>query len=163
MSPQKKYSIIGLCTGQMYLVGAVYHIYKSYVSKETNNPSKPINLAIICSSIYATTMAHWYDMKPSGIAKTVDMITVITSALFVSLKESHKWNPIYGGRKLWNSVLLMGGVTYVVNAAILSVPVLLPIDDERLHLATTVAHTFWLHVMTNVTAMWCVWREYCVV
>ena len=108
-------------------------------------------------------MAHWHNMKPSGIAKTVDMITVITSALFVSLKESHKWNPIYGGRKLWNSVLLMGGVTYVVNAVILSVPVLLPIDDERLQLATTVAHTFWLHIMTNVVAIWCVWRESCVV
>jgi predicted membrane chloride channel (bestrophin family) len=107
-------------------------------------------------------MAHWYNMKVSGIAKTVDMITVITSALFVSFKESHKWNPIHGGRKLWNSVLLMGGVTYVVNAVVLSVPVLLPIDDERLQLATTVAHTFWLHVMKNVTAMWCVWCESCV-
>jgi hypothetical protein len=140
----------------MYLVGAVYHIYKSYVSKGTKDP---INLAIICSSIYVTTMAHWHNMKPSGIAKTVDMITVITNALFVSFKESHKWNPIYGGREIWNSVLLMGGVTYVVNTVILSVPVLLPIDDERLQLATTVAHTFWLHVMTNVVAIWCVWRE----
>lgn len=159
MNLTNKYWKIGLYTGQMYLVGAIYHIYKSYESNGLLGPSRPINLAIICSSIYVTTMAHWHNMKPSGIAKTVDMITVITSALFVSLKESHKWNPIYGGRKLWNSVLLMGGVTYVVNAAILSVPVLLPIDDERLQLATTVAHTFWLHIMTNVVAMWCVWRE----
>ena len=30
-------------------------------------------------------------MKPSGIAKTVDMVVVVTSALFVSLKESHIW------------------------------------------------------------------------
>ncbi len=45
-------------------------------------------------------------MKPSGIAKTVDMVVVVTSALFVSFKESHKWNPIYGGREIWNSVLL---------------------------------------------------------
>ncbi len=143
---------IGLCTGQMYLVGAIYHIY-----------NKQHTLAIICLCIYATTMAHWYNMKPSGKAKTVDMIVVVTSALFVSFKESYKWNPIYRGREIWNSVLLMGGVTYIVNTAILSVPVLLPIEDERLQLATTVAHTFWLHVMTNVVAMWCVWCETCVV
>ncbi len=129
------------------------------VSNGLLSPSRPINLAIICSSIYVTTMAHWHNMKPSGIAKTVDMIVVVTSALFVSFKESHKWNPIYGGREIWNSVLLMGGVTYVVNTVILSVPVLLPIDDERLQLATTVVHTFWLHVMTNVVAIWCVWCE----
>lgn len=156
MGHSKKHAIIGLCTGQMYLVGAIYHIYKSFGSKD---PKNPINLAIICSSIYATTMAHWHNMKPSGIAKTVDMIVVVTSGLFVSFKESHKWNPIHRGREIWNSVLLMGGVTYVVNTVILSVPLLLPIDDEKLLLATVVAHTFWLHIMTNVTAMWCVWCE----
>lgn len=144
-------SKIGLFTGQMYLVGAVYHIYKSYGLSDPCK--KQTNLAIICSSVYATTMVHWHNMKPSGIAKTVDMITVVASALFVSFHESYKWNR---GRELWNSVLLLGGVTYVANTAILTVPLFPSIDNEMLQLLTTIAHTFLLHVMPNLTVMWSV-------
>lgn len=147
-------SKIGLFTGQMYLIGGIYHIYKSCDSSK-----KQTNLAIICLSVYATTMAHWYNIKSSGIAKTVDMITVVATALFVSFHESYKWNPIYRGREMWISVLLLGGVTYVVNTAILSVPLLPFIETERLQLITTIAHTFWLHVMPNLTVIWSVWCE----
>jgi predicted membrane chloride channel (bestrophin family) len=147
-------SKIGLFTGQMYLVGAVCHIYKSYGLSDPCK--KQTNLAIICSSVYATTMVHWHNMKPSGIAKTVDMITVVASALFISFHESYKWNR---GRELWNSVLLLGGVTYVVNTAILSVPLFPSIDIEKLQMLTTVAHTFLLHIMPNLTVIWSVWSD----
>jgi hypothetical protein len=147
-------SKIGLFTGQMYLVGAVCHIYKSYGLSDPCK--KQTNLAIICSSVYATTMVHWHNMKPSGIAKTVDMITVVASALFISFHESYKWNR---GRELWNSVLLLGGVTYVVNTAILSVPLFPSIDIEMLQMLTTVAHTFLLHIMPNLTVIWSVWSD----
>jgi predicted membrane chloride channel (bestrophin family) len=147
-------SKIGLFTGQMYLVGAVCHIYKSYGLSDPCK--KQTNLAIICSSVYATTMVHWYNMKPSGIAKTVDMITVVASALFISFHESYKWNR---GRELWNSVLLLGGVTYVVNTAILTVPLFPSIDIEKLQMITTVAHTFLLHIMPNLTVIWSVWSD----
>jgi hypothetical protein len=147
-------SKIGLFTGQMYLVGAVCHIYKSYGLSDPCK--KQTNLAIICSSVYTTTMVHWYNMKPSGIAKTVDMITVVASALFISFHESYKWNR---GRELWNSVLLLGGVTYVVNTAILSVPLFPSIDIEKLQMITTVTHTFLLHVMPNLTVIWSVWSD----
>lgn len=80
-------SKIGLCTGQFYLAGAIYHVYKG-------SP----NLAIICSSIYATTMAHWYNMKTTGIAKTVDIAVVVTGAMFVSFHESYKWVHFAYGR-----------------------------------------------------------------
>ncbi len=138
----------------MYLVGAVCHIYKSYGLSDPCK--KQTNLAIICSSVYATTMVHWYNMKPSGIAKMVDMITAVASALFVSFHESYKWNR---GRELWNSVLLLGGVTYVVNTAILTVPLFPSIDIEMLQMITTVAHTFLLHVMPNLTVIWSVWSD----
>lgn len=141
-------SKIGLCTGQFYLAGAIYHVYKG-------SP----NLAIICSSIYATTMAHWYNMKNTGIAKTVDIAVVVTSAMFVSFHESYKWVH-FGGRKLWNSVLLMGAISYVTNKVVTTVPIL-PIETEKLQYATTFLHTFWLHIMTNATAAWCVWKETC--
>jgi len=147
-------SKIGLFTGQMYLVGAVCHIYKSYGLSDPCK--KQTNLAIICSSVYATTMVHWHNMKSSGIAKTVDMITVVASALFISFHESYKWNR---GRELWNSVLLLGGVTYVVNTAILSVPLFPSIDIEMLQMITTVTHTFLLHVMLNLTVIWSVWSD----
>lgn len=147
-------SKIGLFTGQMYLIGAVYHIYKSCVSCK-----KQTNLAIICAVVYASTMVHWHNIKTSGIAKTVDMITALITGLFVSFYESYKWNPIYGGREMWISVLLLGIVTYVVNTAILTVPIFPCIDIDGLQLITTVTHTFWLHIMTNLTVMWSVWCE----
>ena len=138
-------SKIGLYTGQFYLAGAIYAIYK-----------KNTNLAIICSSIYATTMAHWHNMKNSGIAKTLDVMVVVTGAMFVSFHESYKWVH-FGGRKLWNSVLLIGTVSYVANTVVLTMPIL-PIETEKIQIATAVIHTFWLHVMTNISAMWCLWN-----
>jgi hypothetical protein len=53
MNLSNKYWKIGLYTGQMYLVGAVYHIYTGLLG-----PSRPINLAIICSSKHPEDATH---------------------------------------------------------------------------------------------------------
>ena len=58
MNLTNKYWKIGLYTGQMYLVGAIYHIYKSYESNGLLGPSRPINLAIICSSKHPEDATH---------------------------------------------------------------------------------------------------------
>ena len=139
-------SRIGLYTGQMYLISALYFTH-----------SKKTNLAIISSSIYATTMIHWHNIKSSGVAKTVDLAVVTASILFVTFRESY--NFLNHGRKIWNSVILVSIISYITNTVVTTVPVLQMTSEfftpEKIQLLTTVSHTFWLHIMPSLTAMWC--------
>lgn len=104
---------IGLYTGQMYLISALYFAH-----------SKKTNLAIISSSIYATTMIHWHNMKSSGVAKTVDIAVVTASILFVTFRESYKFKGVNHGRKIWNSVILVSIVSYISNKVVTTIPIL---------------------------------------
>lgn len=165
----QKYSIIGLCTGQMYLVGAIIsHVY--------NYPST----SYVCCAIYGTTMAHWYKMKPSGIAKTVDMVTVVLGVGNVCFYESH--NFVGNGRKIWNSTMLICATSYLFNSAIYNFqngsdvekePVesstepynyfslrAIPHSDlqkrEKMYLYSTLVHTFFLHILPIFVGAYCV-------
>jgi len=86
--------------------------------------------------------------------------------LFMSFHESYKF--IGNGRKIWNSVILTSSIFYIANNVLTTI-----YDDkndenkkisdttedfttessnyEKLLLATTVIHTFWLHIMPNLT------------
>lgn len=159
---------IGLFTGHMYFVGAIIaHVY--------NYP----NLVIICSAIYGTTMAHWYDIKTTGIAKTVDMVAVVAGILFISFHESYKF--VGNGRKIWNSAILISAVSYLFNSTIFNFqnephnyfqnePLvetpynyfsLQPIPKnspnvEKMNLYSTIVHAFFLHVMPISVGAYCV-------
>lgn len=98
-------SRIGLFTGHMYLVGAaISHIY-----------DYPI-MVMTCSTIYGTTMVHWHNIKSSGIAKTVDMIAVVSGILIIAFHESYKFPG--NGRKIWNSSILISVTTYLFNTVV---------------------------------------------
>lgn len=102
-----KYSRIGLITGHMYFLGAI-------IAYKYNYP----NMVIMSSTIYGTTMVHWYNIKSSGIAKTVDMIAVVTGILFVSFHESYKFPG--NGHQIWNSSIIISAVSYLFNSTILN-------------------------------------------
>ena len=159
---------IGLCTGQIYLVGAmISHLY--------NYPY----MTCVCCAIYGTTMVHWYKMKHSGIAKTVDMITVILGICEVSFYESYKF--FGNGREIWNSTMLICATTYLFNSVILhfqngsdveeSIETstepynyfslrAIPQSDvqkrEKMYLYSTLVHTFFLHILPISVGAYCV-------
>ena len=153
---------IGLLTGQMYLIGAI-------VAYNYNYP----NMIFVCSAIYATTMAHWYKIKSSGIAKTVDMCVVVSGILYISLHESYKFPG--NGRKIWNSAILIIIMCYIFNAVILhfqsngndvctqdqyeyfslsTIPLNSP-NIEKMYLYNTVIHTFFLHILPMTIGIYC--------
>ena len=66
-------SKIGLYTGQSWLIGCIVASFY-----------KQTNLIAKTSSIYVTTMLHWYNIKSTGIAKTIYMIVCISSVLYMS-------------------------------------------------------------------------------
>lgn len=168
----RKYSKIGLITGHMYFAGAIIaHFY--------NYP----NMVIMSSAIYGTTMVHWYNIKSSGIAKTVDMIAVVSGILLVSFHESYKFPG--NGRAIWNSTIMVSAVSYLLNTTILNFQSdvsnmamkelpkeekeeppynyfsLQPIPPnspniEKMYFYTTVIHTFFLHVLPITVGAYCV-------
>lgn len=164
----RKYSKIGLITGHMYFAGAIIaHFY--------NYP----NMVIMSSTIYGTTMVHWYNIKTTGIAKTVDMIAVVSGILLVSFHESYKFPG--NGRAIWNSTIMVSAVSYLLNTTILNFQSdvsnmaiekreqeepynyfsLQPIPPnspniEKMYFYTTVIHTFFLHVLPITVGAYCV-------
>ena len=167
MSLCKKYSVIGLFTGQMYLVGTIIaHVY---------NYS---HMSCICCAIYGTTMVHWYNMKPSGIAKTVDMITVVAGICIMSFCESYKFPG--NGRKIWNSTMLIIATIYFFNSVILhfqngsdvsietsvkesynyfslrAIPQTDVKNREKMQLYSTIVHTIFLHILPISVGAYCV-------
>lgn len=164
-----KYSRIGLITGHMYFAGAIIaHFY--------NYP----NMVIMSSAIYGTTMVHWHNIKTTGIAKTVDMIAVVSGILLVSFHESYKFPG--NGRAIWNSTIMVSAVSYLFNTTILNcqsdasniamkelpkeeqpynyfslepIPPNSP-NREKMYFYTTVIHTFFLHVLPISVCAYCV-------
>lgn len=158
---------IGLFTGQIYLVGAmISHVY--------NYPY----MSYVCCAIYGTTMAHWYKMKHSGIAKTVDMITVVLGICEVSFYESYKF--FGNGRKIWNSTMLICATSYLFNSVIFhfqngseeepestesynyfslrAIPQSNIEKKEKMYLYTTIVHTLFLHILPISVGSYCVMR-----
>ena len=162
-------SKIGLFTGQIYLVGAIIsHVY--------NYPY----MTCVCCAIYGTTMAHWYNMKPSGIAKTVDMITVVLGICEVSFYESYKF--FGNGRKIWNSTILISATSYLFNSVIYNFQNVSDVEEEpvetstepynyfslraipqsdvqkreKMYLYSTIVHTFFLHILPITVGAYCV-------
>lgn len=165
-----KYSRIGLITGHMYFAGAI-------IAHNCNYP----NLVIMSSTIYCTTIVHWRNIKSSGIAKTVDMIAVVSGILLVSFHESYKFPG--NGRVIWNSTIMVSAVSYLFNATILNfqsdnsnvamkekeeqpynyfslepIPPNSP-NREKMYFYTTVIHTFFLHVLPISVCAYCVTRN----
>jgi hypothetical protein len=159
---------IGLFTGQIYLAGAmISHVY--------NYPY----MSYVCCAIYGTTMVHWYKMKHSGIAKTVDIITVILGICEVSFYESYKFSG--NGRKIWNSTMLICATSYLFNSVICNFQNgseeeepestepynyfslrAIPQSDiekrEKMYLYSTIIHTFFLHILPISVGAYCVMR-----
>jgi len=153
----------------MYFLGAI-------IAHNCNYP----NMVIMSSAIYGTTIVHWYNIKSSGIAKTVDMIAVVTGILLVSFHESYKFPG--NGRAIWNSTIIVSAVSYLFNATILNfqsdnsiVSKELPKEEEepynyfslepippntpnreKMYFYTTVIHTFFLHVLPIAVGAYCV-------
>ena len=166
-----KYSRIGLITGHMYFIGGIIAHNYNYQ-----------NMVIMCSTIYGTTMVHWYNIKSSGIAKTVDMIAVVSGIILVSFHESYKFPG--NGRAIWNSTIIVSAVSYLFNATILNfqsdtsnlaiekheeeqsynyfslepIPPNSP-NIEKMYFYTTVIHTFFLHVLPISVCAYCVTRN----
>jgi len=161
-----RYSRIGLITGHMYFLGAI-------IAHNYNYP----NMVLVCSTIYGTTIVHWHNMKSTGIAKTVDMIAVVSGIILVSFHESYKFPG--NGRAIWNSTIMVSAVSYLFNTTILNfqsdnsnveeekeeppynyfslepIPPNSP-NIEKMHFYTTVVHTFFLHVLPIAVGAYCV-------
>lgn len=154
---------IGLCTGHMYFIGAI-------VAYLNNFP----NLIVVCSCVYVTTMVHWYEIKPTGIAKTVDMMTVVAGILFITFYESYKFAD--NCREMWNSTMIICVTSYLFNTVVVIFQsedvaeaeaeaynyfALCPIPQnspnrEKMHFYTTIVHTFFLHILPILVGSYCV-------
>ena len=159
---------IGLCTGHMYFIGAI-------VAYLNNFP----NLIVVCSCVYVTTMVHWYEIKPTGIAKTVDIMTVVAGILFITFYESYKFAD--NCREMWNSTMIICVTSYIFNTVVvifqseeqereqereqIETPynyfALCPIPQnspnrEKMHFYTTIVHTFFLHILPILVGSYCV-------
>ena len=95
-------SRIGLFTGQTFLLNCAIAYSRGHT-----------NIAMILASIYLSTMAHWYNIKSTGIAKTTDMIVVIYGLIFVTLRESPKFGK--QAHDAWISVVLLVVIFYIFN------------------------------------------------
>ncbi len=163
-------SRIGLFTGHMYFAGAIIsHIY-----------DYPI-MVMTCSTIYGTTMVHWHNIKTTGIAKTVDMIAVVSGILIIAFHESYKFPG--NGRKIWNSSILISVTTYLFNTVIFNfqndystvlqeekedtsynyfslkpIPPNSP-NREKMFLYTTIVHTFVLHILPITVGAYCIMQN----
>ena len=135
-------------------------------------------MSYVCCAIYGTTMAHWYKMKHSGIAKTVDMITVVLGICEVSFYESYKF--FGNGRKIWNSTMLICATSYLFNSVIFhfqngseeepestesynyfslrAIPQSNIEKKEKMYLYTTIVHTLFLHILPISVGSYCVMR-----
>ena len=157
-------SKIGLCTGHMYFIGAI-------VAYLNNFP----NLIVVCSCVYVTTMVHWRNMKSTGVAKTVDMITVVAGISFITFHESYKFAD--NCREIWNSTMIICITSYLFNTvvvifqseeqeqeqietpynyfALCHIPKNSP-NREKMHFYTTIVHTFFLHILPILVGSYCV-------
>ena len=160
-------SKIGLFTGQAFLLNGAIAYSRGHT-----------NILMIAASIYLSTMAHWYNIKSTGIAKTIDMIVVIYGLIYVTLYESPKFGK--QAHDAWTSVVLLVIIFYIFNSVIvyfqsnkifiydtceknwtgtynyLSLSYI-PEDAEnreKTHFYTTLVHVFFLHILTNVVAIY---------
>jgi hypothetical protein len=137
-------------------------------------------MVMTCSTIYGTTMVHWCNIKTTGIAKTVDMMAVVSGILIITFHESYKFPG--NGRKIWNSAILISAASYLFNIVIFNcqsdtsiVLKELPKEEEepyayfslqpipqnspnreKMYFYTTIVHIIFLHVLPIAVGTYCV-------
>lgn len=95
----------GIYSGHLFLLSAIGNYAYNHKS-----------LALISTSLYITTMLHWYKIKNTGLIKTIDIATSIIAISSITFYDSSFF--CYEHRIIWCFSAFVSIVVYLINTHI---------------------------------------------
>ena len=92
----------GLYSAQLILLNAICNYIYGYNI-----------LTIIGLSLYITSLLHWHKIKSDGLAKTLDVITCVTTINYITFNDSLYFCP--RNRQLWILSAFVSIIAYLTN------------------------------------------------
>ena len=109
-------------------------------------------LSTLLFVLYITTLLHWNRLYRKSWIKTFDIIFAVSSILSVTLRDSRHFTP--ENADIWNKSISISIMAFVLNEYLLYY--YLDQSKESTHHQSVNTHILFLHILPNVTCMYCI-------
>ena len=142
------YSRYGLITGQLFAINSVVCFAGNYTC-----------LGALLAGLYVTTMLHWYDIKKSGIVRTLDILFAVATVSRITFWDSYHIVGDGGGGGDWAKQMfdLYCGTSCAVFLTNEYHFMTVCDNDEPTptqYACNVSIHLLFLHIMPNVMCIW---------